>query len=47
MELQVVLGWGSPIGLGLLFLGFGIFLWGASFHPWRRWSKRDTGSKDG
>jgi hypothetical protein len=23
------LGWGSPVGLGILLAGLGIFLWGA------------------
>jgi hypothetical protein len=46
MDWQVVLGWGSPIGLGFWFLGFGIFLWGVQFHPWRRWSRRKDEPKD-
>ena len=45
MDWQVVLGWGSPIGLGFWFLGFGIFLWGAHFHS-SRWSRRGSESKD-
>jgi hypothetical protein len=32
------LDWGSPVGLGIFFAGFGIFLWGAQFA--RRWTKR-------
>lgn len=28
------LGWGSPVGLGILLAGLGIFLWGA------QWSRK-------
>lgn len=40
MDWQAVLGWGSPIGLGFLFLGFGTFLWGLHFHAWQGWFRR-------
>lgn len=40
MDWQAVLGWGSPIGLGFLLLGVGIFLWGVHFDTWRGWFRR-------
>ena len=30
MEWVTVLSWGSPAGLALFFLGFGLFFWGFS-----------------
>jgi hypothetical protein len=47
MDWQVVLGWGSPIGLGFLLLGLGVFLWGLQFHAWQGWfSRRDRGGDE-
>jgi hypothetical protein len=42
MELQEVLGWGSPIGLGICLLGLGVFFWGLHFHKstWSEWKHR-------
>ena len=42
MDWITVLGWGSPIGLGFFFLGFGLFLWGAHFHARRQWPRKDN-----
>jgi len=32
----VALGWGSPIGVGVFFAGFGVFLWGCQFAKKRK-----------
>ena len=46
MDWQVILGWGSPIGLGFFFLSFGVFLWGTHYHPWQGWSRRGNQSRE-
>jgi hypothetical protein len=29
-------GWGSPIGLGIMLAGLGIFFWGLSYGKWHK-----------
>ena len=39
MDWQAILGWGSPMGLGLLLLGLGVFFWGFHYQDLHRWGK--------
>jgi hypothetical protein len=36
-----VLGWGSPIGLGIFLACLGVFFWGAHFHQHGKWNRKD------
>ena len=36
-----ILGWGTPVGLGVFLAGFGVFLWGCQFGARRRWPKKE------
>ena len=36
MDAIATLGWGSPIGLGIVLAGLGIFFWGLSKTGWTR-----------
>lgn len=37
MELKELLGWGSPVGLAIFFIGLAVLFWGMqSGAPWRR-----------
>jgi hypothetical protein len=36
MESYLAVSWGSPIGIGFLLLGLGVFFWGLSKTGWTK-----------
>ncbi len=44
--MEAVLGWGSPIGLGMILLGLGVFFWGLHHIPQSMWRKKWGQDKD-